>query len=133
MNLSETRQLLALVEGYERMPVPETALVVWFEELRHTTHEDAVAAVRHHYRTAGTDKNGAIRRVLPVDVKRVAEGIAASRRRAEARAALPAPQERRGSTGRPAAVERMLAEARAKAEAASAKFAAEAERQPVAA
>jgi hypothetical protein len=122
MNMNEVRELLALVEGYERTPVPPAALDVWFAELRDVSYEDAAEAIRHHYRTAGTDKYGAIRRVLPVDVRRVAKGYHETRMRALARQALPAPTVRRGSMGRPAAVEAMLAEARAKAERASAKI-----------
>jgi hypothetical protein len=128
MNATETKQLLSLISTYDRRPFPPEALDVWHAELRAVNYGDAVAAVQTIFRINGHDDRGQVRTLLPADVRRPAEAIGDTRRRKLAQAAIEGAKERRGSVGRPAAVERALAEARAKAAVAVAKY-----REPVAA
>ena len=132
MKFSEVGELLKLISTYDRRPFPPEAAEVWAAELGRIEYEDAAEAVRTIFRVNGHDERGGVRTLLPADVRRPAEAIADTRRRREAiaaqRKALDAPQVRRGSTGRPAAVEAALAAARAKAAAAAAKY-----REPIAA
>jgi hypothetical protein len=128
MNLLEARELLVLIESYDRRPFRPEAVDLWFNALRSVAAEDATAAVHQIFRISGHDKDGNIRKLLPHDVVRPAQAIGEARRRKLAQAAISAPPQRVGSTGRPAEVERMLAEARAKAEAAAQRY-----REPVAA
>lgn len=128
MNATEVRALLTLIETYDRSTFQPKAVELWGEALRRVSFEDAEAAVHAIFRVAGHDDRGNIRKLLPIDVKRPAEAIGEARRRRRAQAAIAAPAQRVGSTGRPAAVEQALAEARAKAEAAAARY-----REPVAA
>lgn len=128
MNPMETKRLLSLISTYDRRPFPPEAVDVWHLELSRVEYVDAELAVQTIFRTNGHDDRGTVRTLLPADVRRPADAIAESRRRKAAQAAVEGVQVRRGSTGRPAAVERMLAEARAKAEAAAAKY-----REPIAA
>lgn len=126
MKLDEVKELLQLITTYDRRPFTPAAVDTWYTELRKVAYEDAEAAVRTIFRTNGHDDRGNVRTLLPADVRRPALAIAESRYRAEAmranRKQLEAPQVRRGSTGRPASVERLLAEARAKAAEAAARF-----------
>jgi hypothetical protein len=126
MNLNETKQLLTLIASYDRRPFTPEAVDVWYAELRAVEFEDAAEAVKTTFRISGHDDRGNIRTLLPADIRRPAQAIAETRYRrmaAEAnRRQLAAPQVRRGSTGRPAAVEAALAEARAKAAAAAEKY-----------
>jgi hypothetical protein len=122
MKYTEVEALLTLIATYDRRPFLPEAVGVWAHELGRVEYEDAAEAVRTIFRTSGHDERGAIRTLLPADVRRPAEAIAASRYRRMAREAIEAPQVRRGSTGRPAAVEAALAAARARAEAAAAKY-----------
>lgn len=128
MKHTEVVALLDLISTYDRRPFPPGAADLWLTELRAVSFEDAAEAVRTIFRINGHDERGNVRTLLPADVRRPAEAIGETRRRKAAQAAIAAPQVRRGSTGRPAAVEAELAKARAKAEAAAAKY-----REPVAA
>jgi hypothetical protein len=126
MNLTETKELLALIASYDRRPFAAEAVGVWHGELRDVELEDAAEAVKTIFRTNGHDDRGNVRTLLPADVRRPAQAIAETRYRRLATAAnrkqIGAPQVRRGSVGRPAAVEKLLAEARAKAAAAAERY-----------
>jgi hypothetical protein len=126
MKFSEVDELLKLISTYDRRPFTPKAVEVWAAELGRIEYQDAVEAVRTIFRTNGHDDRGNVRTLLPADVRRPAQAIAETRYRREAaaanRKALGAAQVRRGSTGRPAAVERALADARAKAAAAAEKY-----------
>lgn len=126
MKYSEVEDLLKLISSYDRRPFTPEAVEVWAHEIGRVQFEDAAEAVRTIFRTNGHDDRGNVRTLLPADVRRPAQAISETRRRREAiaaqRKALEAPQVRRGSTGRPAAVEAALAVARAKAAAATEKY-----------
>lgn len=122
MRIAEVKELLQLITTYDRRPFSDGAVTTWHTELRAVEFEDAAEAVKMVFRTNGHDDRGNVRTLLPADVRRPAQAIAESRYRRLARAAIEAPKVRVGSTGRPAAVEAMLAEARRKAAAAAERF-----------
>jgi hypothetical protein len=122
VKFTEVESLLKLITTYDRRPFLPGAAEVWFAELARVEYEDAAEAVRTIFRTNGHDDRGNVRTLLPADVRRPAQAIAETRYRRMARAVIEAPKTRLGSTGRPAAVERMLADARAKAAAAAERY-----------
>jgi hypothetical protein len=122
MKYSEVEELLKLISTYDRRPFPAGAAELWLAELARVEYGDAAEAVRTIFRTNGHDERGNVRTLLPADVRRPAQAIAESRYRRLAREAIEAPQVRRGSTGRPAAVEAALAAARERAARAAAKY-----------
>lgn len=92
MNLLEAQELLTIIAAYDRGGFPDNAAeLVWYPALRGVAYADARAAVDKHYRINARDPHtGAVRRVLPVEVARVAEDIRAARLRAEGRRAIEA-------------------------------------------
>lgn len=128
MNIDETTRLLQLIESYDRKPFAPGAIELWATALDTVTYQDAVAAVHQIFRINPRDERGNLRSLIPNDVLRPAQAIGEARRRKSAQRAIAAPPQRVGSTGRPAAVEALLAEARAKADAAISRY-----REPVAA
>lgn len=130
MNIDETEKLLLLIEGYDRSSFKPAAIGLWSLAMGDVVYQDAVDAVHQIFRIAGHDREGDIRKLLPADVKRPALAIGEARRRKSDQAAIAAaePAKGVGSTGRSAKVEALLAEARAKAEAAAQRY-----REPIAA
>lgn len=122
MNLIEARDLLVLIESYDRRPFRPEAVDLWYNALRGVVAEDAIAAVHQIFRISGHDKDGGIRKLLPHDVVRPAQAIGEARRRRTAQAAISAPAQRLGSTDRPAHIEALLIAAREKAERAAAQY-----------
>lgn len=120
MNIEETKQLLRLIESYDRAPFRPEAVDLWFEALRRVSYGDAEAAVHQIFRMAGHDEKGGIRRLLPADVRRPADAIADSRHRKTAQKAIRAAA--RPPANRSAEAERMIALARARADAAVARY-----------
>lgn len=99
MNVNEVRELLALIEGTERVTIPASALEVWHTALGKTAFEDAKAAVEKHYRMSPVDGFGNLRKIMPNDVKRVAEDFHTTRMRALARQALAGREPKPGESG----------------------------------
>lgn len=137
MNLREARELLVLIESYDRRPFRPEAVDLWFAALRSVTAEDATAAVHQIFRISGHNKDGDIRKLLPADVLRPAQAIGEARRRQEILAAQrQAAAQRRaieaGPTGRAepapvglvrsAAAEAAIAAARARVSEAEAQY-----------
>jgi hypothetical protein len=123
MNFDQVSELLLTISSIDRKPFPETAAGVWYEILRQIHYDDAKQAVHEHYTSLGArDGSGNARPILPADIRSRASAIAEVRARAAQRTALPAPRVRVGSTGRPAAVEETLEQARARIDAALAKY-----------
>lgn len=90
MNITEAKALLVLIEAYNQHPFRPEAVDLWFEALRSVQFEDAETAVHTIFRTAGRDAQGAVRKLLPSDVRRPAEAYAESRYRRAAFKALAA-------------------------------------------
>jgi hypothetical protein len=88
MNATEVRALLTLIETYDRTTFRPEAVALWGEALRRIAYQDAEAAVHAIFRTSGHDERGAVRRLLPADVRRPAEAIAESRYRRAAQRAI---------------------------------------------
>lgn len=90
MRTEDVKALLVLIESYDRTPFRPEAVDLWFEALRTVEHADAEAAVHAIFRVSGRDERGAVRRLLPADVRRPAEAIAESRYRRAAQKAISA-------------------------------------------
>lgn len=115
MKIELVEHLLDLIVSFDRSPFPDGAVDAWFLALDGVDYRDARQAVMDHYGALGArDKNGAVRRCIPADIKARAGALRDVRERELIRNAPKLPAGRVGSTGRPAAVEQMLAEARAK-------------------
>lgn len=115
MRIEMIEQLLDLIVSFDRTPFPDGAADGWFLALDGVEYRDARQAVMDHYGALGArDKTGAVRRCIPADIKARAGALRDIRMREVNRNAPRLPGPRVGSTGRPAVVERMLAEARAK-------------------
>jgi len=107
--------LLKLIVSFDRSPFPDGAVDAWFLALDGVDYRDAQQAVMDHYGALGArDKTGAVRRCIPHDIKSQAAKLRDARIRELNRSAPRLPGPRVGSTDRPAEVEAMLAEARAK-------------------
>ena len=119
MNIELVSDLLDLITAYDRTPFPDGAVRAWLPVLDRIDYRDAVQAVHDHYTTLGArDSQGQVRRILPADVKARASALREARERELNRHRPKLPAGRVGSVGRPAHVERLLAEARQRAAAA---------------
>lgn len=108
-------ELLNLIVSFDRSPFPDGAVDAWFLALDGVDYRDARQAVLDHYGALGArDKTGAVRRCIPHDIRSQAAKLRDARMRELNRNAPRLPGPRVGSTGRPAEVERLLAEARAR-------------------
>lgn len=109
------KELLDLIVNFDRSPFPDGAVDAWFLALDGVDYRDARQAVLDHYGALGArDKNGAVRRIVPADIRSRAAALRDARERELNRHRPKLPAGRVGSTGRPASVEAILAEARAK-------------------
>jgi hypothetical protein len=109
------KELLDLIVSFDRSPFPDGAVDAWFLALDGVDYRDARQAVMEHYGSLGArDKTGAVRRIVPADVRSRAAALREARERELNRHRPTLPAGRVGSTGRPGAVEEMLRQARAK-------------------
>lgn len=125
MRHSEIEQLLTTIVSYDRKPFPDGATEAWLTLLHEVTFADAEQAVHRYYGSpSARDDRGNIRQILPSDVRSGARHIREARERSTpaGRRSVTAPPVRLGSTGRPKAVEAVLAANRAKVAAAEAKY-----------
>lgn len=119
MKIELVEHLLDLIVSFDRSPFPDGAVDAWFLALDGVDYRDARQAVLDHYGSLGArDKTGAVRRVVPSDVKSRAGALRDIRERELLRSAPRLPAGRVGSTGRPEHVEALLRQAREKAAAA---------------
>lgn len=86
MNRDQVRDLLTLIEGFERRPFPPTAIDAWLLLMADIEQPDAIRAVREHFDSAEVSNA-----VQPGQIKRRANIIRETRERAQRRA-LPGPQ-----------------------------------------
>lgn len=115
MRHDQLEQLLTLIVSYDRKPFPDGATEAWYPLLYDVEYGDAERAVHDYYGAPGArDDRGNIRQIMPGDIRSGARRIRDLRHRAAARQAITSPPPRRGSTGRPASVEALLAGARRK-------------------
>lgn len=132
MRLDLVQELLQLITSLDRTPFPEGADLQWFEVMEGIDYADARQAVIEHYGSSSArDGRGRARQILPHDVRSRARALAEQRQRAarraiERRRELEGATPRLGSTGRPAGVEQLLADARLRVAEASARHRAKA-------
>lgn len=119
MKIELVEHLLELIVSFDRSPFPDNAADAWFLALDGVEFRDARQAVMDHYGALGArDKTGAVRRIVPADIRSRAGALRDIRERELSRHRPRLPGGRVGSTGRPEHVEKLLADARAKAAAA---------------
>lgn len=115
MRIDLVKALLDLMVSYDRTPFPANAVEAWLPVLDNIDYADAAQAVNEHYTSLGArDSQGQTRRILPADVKQRATAIREARERKLGMLRPKLPAGRVGSSGRPAHVEALLAETRAK-------------------
>jgi len=129
---SQILELLGLITAYDRTEFPPDAASAWHRALSSVDFDDAAQAVTEHYTVLGSrDSSGAVKRMIPADVKGRATGIRQARERAQRRQLPAGSPETVGTAAQSARARALLREALERAAAHSKNVHAR-DRQPVA-